>query len=321
MSSKSIGSNILKFVSKQKALVAVIAVLVLMIFSKTNFFSAYNLLEIVNSASIYLIVAAGTTLVIIAAGCDLSVGGMIGLSGVVSIMLMRTLPMPVAILCSLAIGAVVGFINGFLVVHQKTEPFVITFGMGMVLKGISLQLTNAKPISCSNPNFVNLGNAKIFGTVTYLALLTIVVLAVVFIILRYTQLGRNIYAVGGDYDVALYAGINARRTKWTAFIISGFTAALAGVMLSSRLNAGSALYGDPFPLLIHVGAVIGGTSLTGGKGGIPQTLLGIISLTVLLNAMTMMQISGYVQKLIQGIVIVLILWFDNFQIKRQREAV
>ena len=138
MSSKSIGSNILKFVSKQKALVAVIVVLVLMIFSKTNFFSAYNLLEIVNSASIYLIVAAGTTLVIIAAGCDLSVGGMIGLSGVVSIMLMRTLPMPVAILCSLAIGAVVGFINGFLVVHQKTEPFVITFGNGYGAQGHQL---------------------------------------------------------------------------------------------------------------------------------------------------------------------------------------
>jgi len=321
MKSKNMGKSLLKLASKQKAFIAVAAMFILMIFSKTEFYSTYNLLEILNSASLYLIIAAGTTLVIICAGCDLSVGGMLGLSGIVAIQLMNSMPMISAILIALVLGAVVGFVNGFLVVHQKTEPFVITLGVGMVLRGISLQLTDAKPIQCTNPDFVLLGTEKVFGTITYLAILTIIVLVIVYLVLRYTQFGRNIYAVGGDYEVAVYAGINARRTKWIAFVISGFTAALAGIMQSSRLNAGSAIYGDVYPLIIHCGAVIGGTSLTGGKGGIPQTFLGILALTMLFNVMTMLQISGYIQSLIQGIVIALILWLDNFEVRRVREAV
>jgi len=246
---------------------------------------------------------------------------MLSLSGIVAIQLMKIMPMVPAMLIAIAIGAVVGFINGFLVVHQKTEPFVITLGTGMVLKGISLQLTDAKPIQCTNPDFVILGTGKVFGTITYLAIFTVVLLVIAHLVLRYTQYGRNIYAVGGDYEVAVYAGINARRTKWIAFVISGVTAAIAGIMQSSRLNAGSAIYGDVYPLIVHCGAVVGGVSLTGGKGSIFQSFLGILALNMLFNVMTMLQISGYIQSLIQGIVIALILWLDNFEVKRKREAV
>ncbi len=321
MRSRDLGKSLIKLASKQKAFLAIVAMLILMLFPDTKFYSAYNLLDIFNSASVNLIIAAGVTVVIICAGCDLSVGGVLSLSSIMTIMLLDYLPIPLAILCSLVFGLIVGFVNGFLVVHQRTEPFVITLGMGMVLKGICLQLTNAVPVSAKNPDYMMISNSKLFGSITYLSIAMVVVLVFMYCVLRYTQFGRNCYAVGGDYEVAVYAGINARKTKWIAFMISGVTAALGGVMLSSRLNAGSPVYGDAVPLLIHCGAVIGGTSLTGGMGGIPQTFIGLLSLVVLQNVMNMLHVGGYVQLLIRGIVIVLILWLDNFEVKRKLEAV
>ena len=333
MNGRNFSRDVLKILSKQKALFAIIAMYVIMLVLnlsgiKTNFLTPYNQWDMLNSASITLILAAGVTLVIITAGCDLSIGGMLGLSGIVTVMLMDYMPIVPAILCALALGAFVGFINGFFVVHQKTEPFIITLGMGMVLKGISQEITDAHPISPSNSVFMKIGNGRFFGVIPHLVVIMLVVLAIVFVILRYTQFGRNLYAVGGDYEVAVYAGINARRTKWAAFIISGVTAALGGVLLSSKLNSGNSIFGDPYPLLIHCGAVIGGTSLTGGKGGIVQTFIGLMSLAVLQNCMNMVTavmnvstIASYIQQLVQGVVIVGILWLDCYGFKRKREAV
>ena len=321
MSNKNISKNLLRIASKQKAFLAVVIMFIIMLFFKTNFYSSYNLLDILNSASINQILATGVTLVIICGGCDLSIGGMLSLSGIITIQLMNYMPIVHAILCALAVGAFVGFINGFFVVHQKTEPFIITLGIGMILKGISLELTDAHPISPNNSEFMKIANGKLFGAFPNLIIVMIFVLLIGYLILRYTHYGRNCYAVGGDYEVAVYAGINARKTKWTAYVISGIIAALGGVMLSSKLNSGSPIYGDATPLIIHCGAVIGGTSLIGGKGGIPQTFIGLLALGVLQNCMNMLLITAYIQQLAQGIVIVSIIWLDCFGIKRKREAV
>lgn len=321
MNSGDFSKHILKMALKQKAFSAVVVMFITMIFFKTNFYSSYNLLDILNSASINAILATGVTLVIICGGCDLSIGGVMSLSGIITIQLMSYIPIVPAILCSLVIGALVGLVNGFFVVHQKTEPFIITLGMGMILKGIGQELTDAHPISPQNSEFMKIANGKLFGTMPNLVIIMMVVLLIGYLILRYTRYGRNCYAVGGDYEVAVHAGINARRTKWTAFVISGIIAALGGVMLSSKLNSASSIYGDTTPLIIHCGAVIGGTSLTGGKGGIPQTFIGLLALGVLQNCMNMLLITAYIQQLVQGIVIVGIIWLDCFGIKRKREAV
>lgn len=321
MNSRVLGRNILQIASKQKALVAIIAIFILMLFFKTNFYSAYNLLEMLNSAAINEIIAAGVTFVILAFASDLSVGGNVGLSGIVAILLMGVMPIVPAILIAIALGAGIGFINGFLVVHQRVEPFIITLGMGMMLKGISQQLTDAHPITPANHDFMLIGNGKLFNVIPNLVVIMIAVVFVLYIVLRYTAFGRNIYAVGGDWDVAVNSGINAIKTKWTAFLISGVTTALAGVLLASKLNSGSSIYGDTTPFFIHCGAVIGGTSLAGGKGGIPQTFIGVMALSVLANCMNMLSITAYAQQLVQGVVIVAILWFDNFGKKRKLEAV
>lgn len=313
--------KLLKEATKQKAFLAIVLMLVIMLFSGTKFYTAYNLLDLLKSASIYEILAFGVTLTIICGGCDLSIGGVMCLAGIVTIMLMDFIALPLAILCALAMGAVIGFINGFFVVHQKTEPFIITLGMGLLLKGIAQQLTDAHPISGKNPKFMLIGNGKAFGHIPNLVIIMLVVLVIMYCILRYTQFGRNCYAIGGNYDVAVYSGIKAVQIKWATYVICGVTAALGGVLLSARLNSGASTYGDTTALLVNCGVVVGGTSFAGGIGGISQSAIGLLVFSVLENCLNMLGIDAYIQQVFKGIVIVAIIWMDCFARKRKREAV
>ena len=312
----------LRTLTKQKAVIAILALLILMLFFKTNFYTSYNLLSVLKDAAVNEIIAFGVTLTVIAAGCDLSVGGVMCLSGIVAIQLMnRGMNLPLAITIAVLSGAVVGFINGFLVVQQKTEPFIITLGTGMLIKGINQQLTDAHPVSCTNMEFMKIANGKVGDVIPNLALYMIVIGLLVYALLRYTSYGRNLYALGGDYDVAKYSGINVVTTKWVAFVLSGALAAVAGVLLSSKLNTGSSIYGDDTALMVNCGVVVGGTSFAGGVGGILQSFVGLMVLQLLTNCMNMLGIAPYLQQVCQGVVIVAIIWLDCFGRKRKREDV
>ena len=313
-------TSLLALATKQKAFLAIVGMLAVMAFFPTNFYTAFNLLDMLNSTSILLILAFGVTLTVISGGCDLSIGGILVVAGIIAIKLLDVMPIWAAILCAVAFGAFVGFINGFLVVQQKTEPFIITLGMGMLLTGVAQQLTDARPVPASNPDFMMIGNGDFFG-VPYLVIIMLVCFVAAHWLMRYTAYGRNLYAIGGDYEVALYSGINVVRTKWIAFVISGAAAALAGVLLSSKLNTGSSIYGETAALIVNCGVVVGGTSFAGGIGGIPQSALGLLVFGILDNAMNMLGISSYIQILLKGSVIVGIIWMDCFYRKRRRELV
>ena len=316
------GKRSLRALTRQKAVIAILAMLILMLFFKTNFYTSYNLLNVLKDAAVNEIIAFGVTLTVIAAGCDLSVGGVMCLSGIVSIQLINIgMNMYLAILLAVLSGAAVGFVNGFLVVQQKTEPFIITLGTGMLIKGINQQLTDAHPVSCTNMEFMKIANGKIGGVITNLALYMIVIGLLVCALLRYTSYGRNLYALGGDYDVAKYSGINVVTTKWLAFILSGALAAVAGVLLSSKLNTGSSIYGDDTALMVNCGVVVGGTSFAGGVGGVLQSFIGLMVLQLLTNCMNMLGIAPYLQQVCQGVVIVTIIWLDCYGRKRKREDV
>ena len=316
------GKRSLRALTRQKAVIAILAMLILMLFFKTNFYTSYNLLNVLKDAAVNEIIAFGVTLTVIAAGCDLSVGGVMCLSGIVSIQLINSgMNMYLAILLAVLSGAAVGFVNGFLVVQQKTEPFIITLGTGMLIKGINQQLTDAHPVSCTNMEFMKIANGKIGGVIPNLALYMIVIGLLVYALLRYTSYGRNLYALGGDYDVAKYSGINVVTTKWLAFILSGALAAIAGVLLSSKLNTGSSIYGDDTALMVNCGVVVGGTSFAGGVGGVLQSFIGLMVLQLLTNCMNMLGIAPYLQQVCQGVVIVTIIWLDCYGRKRKREDV
>jgi len=320
MSQSGIITSIYKALTKQKALIALLAMMIGMLFSKTNFYSAYNILDMLNSSSILMILAYGVTFTIISGGCDLSIGGNLVVAGILAIKLLDVMPMWLAVMIAILFGAVVGFVNGFLVVHQKTEPFIITLGMGLLLTGIAQQLTDAHPLPAKNPDFMMISNGDFHG-IPNLVIIMLTCLAISFWIMRYTQFGRNLYAIGGDYEVARYSGIDVIRTKWMGFVLSGIAASLAGVLLSSKLNTGSPVYGETTALVVNCGVVVGGTSFAGGIGGIPQSGLGLLVFGMLDNVMNMLGITSYYQVLLKGVAIVTIIWLDCFANKRKREAV
>ena len=310
-----------KEIGRRKALVAVILMLFFMIFPKTHFYTKYNLLDMFNSAAILEIMAFGVTLLIICGGVDFSIGANMSLAGIITIKMMSVLPVWAAILTAVACGALVGFVNGFLVVHQKTEPFIITLGMGMLLKGIAQQITDAHPVPSTNFKYMKIANSKVLLGIPNLIVIMIIMMVIFFCILRFTSFGRNCYAIGGDFNIAEQSGIKARRIKWAAFVICGAMAAFCGVLLSSKLNTGSSIYGDSTALSVNCGCVVGGTSFAGGIGGIPQSFIGIMTIQILENCMNMLGINAYIQQVCEGIIILLILWSDNYAQKRKAEAV
>ncbi len=205
--------------------------------------------------------------------------------------------------------------------QQKTEPFIITLGMGMTLTGVAQQLTNARPVIAKNPAFDALSNTKVVSSVTTLIIVMLVVVVISHYVMRYTQFGRNCYAIGGDYEVARYSGIDVIKTKWMTFVISGTLAALAGIMLSAKLNSGSSVYGESTAMIVNCGVVVGGVSFAGGVGSIPKAVLGLLVFGVLDNALNMLSVQSYLQIFIKGIVIIAIIWMDSFSRKRKREMV
>ena len=317
----SFGAKALRFIVRQKAVVAILLMLVTMLFFDTGFYTKYNILDMLNSAAILEIMAFGVTLTIICGGIDFSVGAMMSLSGIITIILMRSMPLWCAIAISILCGALTGFVNRFLIVQHKTEPMIITLGMGMLLKGIAQQITDAHPVPAMNLKFMKLANGKVSAGIPNLIVIMLVMLVLFHCILRFTSFGRNCYAVGGDYNVAQMSGIRAKRVKWTSFVISGMMAAFCGVLLASRLNTGSSIYGDTTALSVNCGCVVGGTSFGGGIGGIPQTFVGVLVLQMLENCMNMLGINAYVQQVCEGIIILLILWFDCYAKKKKAQAV
>lgn len=317
----SFGAKALRFIVRQKAVVAILLMLVTMLFFDTGFYTKYNILDMLNSAAILEIMAFGVTLTIICGGIDFSVGAMMSLSGIITIILMRSMPLWCAIAISILCGALTGFVNGFLIVQHKTEPMIITLGIGMLLKGIAQQITDAHPVPAMNLKFMKLANGKVIAGVPNLIVIMLVMLVLFHCILRFTSFGRNCYAVGGDYNVAQMSGIHAKRVKWTSFVVSGMMAAFCGVLLASRLNTGSSIYGDTTALSVNCGCVVGGTSFGGGIGGIPQTFVGVLVLQMLENCMNMLGINAYVQQVCEGIIILLILWFDCYAKKKKAQAV
>jgi ribose transport system permease protein len=322
---KRVRESLTRIWSLPKAFLAILVIFGVMLFFDTNFYTTYNLVDLLNSNSIFLILAMGQTIVLIAGGVDLSIGGTMTVAGIIAILLINAgIPILLAVLLVIVFGAVIGVLNAYISVYQETEPFIVTLGMGVILTGVAQQLTDARPISCTNPNFVNLSNYKLFGQVPVLIVVMLVVVLVMYWILRNTSFGRNCYAIGGDYDVAKYSGIPVKRLKSLTYVISGMTAALGGVMLSSWLNSGNSIYGSITALYVVCALVVGGTSVAGGIGGVFGSVTGILLLGLLSNVFNMLNVDSflpYLQTGLQGLIIVFIIWLDSYGRKRKRETV
>lgn len=281
------------------------------------FLTISNIFNILEQSSINAIIAVGMTFVIITAGIDLSVGSIVAFSGVVMASVLKPgIPLPVAILVGLAVGTACGFLNGLFITLGNLPPFIVTLGMMSVARGAALVYTQGRPISGFEPGFRWLATGKIFYIPLPLIIMILVYLVAQLILTR-TKIGRYTYAIGGNEEATRLSGVNVRFHKTLVYALSGFTSAVAAILLTARLNSAQPIAGINYELDAIAATVIGGTSLMGGEGTLTGTLIGALIMGVLRNGLNLLGVSSYLQQIIIGSVIIIAVLLDTI-LKRQR---
>jgi ribose/xylose/arabinose/galactoside ABC-type transport system permease subunit len=277
-----------------------------------------NVRDVARQISITAMFAAGETLVILARQIDLSVGSTLGLAGVVSAgTLERTNSVTAAIAVGLAVGAAVGFVNGVLVAKARLASFVVTLATLSIAAGLMLVYTGAQPIAVTNSTYLFIGEGAV-GGIPMPIVMTVVLYALVWFVLRRTKFGRYNYAIGGNEEAARLAGVPVTRYKLLIFVVAGLIAGLAGITLTARLGSGVPTLGAGYELNAITAVVLGGTSLFGGEGKIWGTLVGAAILELIGNGLNLLNVESFYQSIVTGIVVVLAISADR--IFRGRET-
>ncbi|MDB5053071.1 MAG: Ribose transporter permease protein [Bacilli bacterium] len=279
-----------------------------------NFFTISNILNVVRQVSFNGILAIGMTFVIITGGIDLSVGAILALSGVVSASLVLegkgVVPAGFAIFIGLLVGMLLGLFNGLIITKGKLAPFIVTMAVMTLARGASLVYSNGRPFTGLSSDFKQIGAGFILGIPIPIIIFVAVILLSHFI-LNYTKFGRYIYAVGGNEIAAKASGLNVNAIKTYVYMICGTLSGLVGIVLSSRINSGSPIWGIGYELDAIAAAVIGGTSLSGGIGTIYGTVVGALIIGVISNGLDIMNVSSYYQQLIKGLIILIAVLIDR----------
>ena len=281
------------------------------------FLSISNFLNILLATSVIGILAIGSTFVISSAGLDLSVGSVMGLAGVAGAVVMNQLGLNwvFGILACIIAGGIAGFFNGQLVTRAKIPAFIVTLGMLGVARGTALLLCDGKPIYGLSNEFLFLGKGRPFG-IPFPVVIFIVVALITHYILASTKFGKHTLVIGDNQIAAVAMGININRHKVQLYALSGGLAGLAGMIFTSRVNAGDPTAGLNYALTAITAAIIGGTNLFGGKGSIIGTFIGALIMGVLQNGLNLLAVQSYYQRMAIGAVLILAVWFD--QINRQK---
>ncbi|MGL5696158.1 MAG: ribose ABC transporter permease [Plesiomonas shigelloides] len=300
---------------EQKSLIALLVLIAVVSFLNPNFFMLDNLLNILRQTSVNAIIAVGMTLVILTAGIDLSVGSVLALCGAVAAtMVGLELPVYVVIPAALALGAALGGISGVIIAKGKVQAFIATLVTMTLLRGATLVYTDGRPVSTgfsdAADSFAWLGTGYLFGIPVPIWLMALVFIAAWYM-LNHTRMGRYIYARGGNEAATRLSGINVDRVKIAVYALCGLLAALAGLIVTSRLSSAQPTAGTGYELDAIAAVVLGGTSLAGGKGRIMGTLIGALIIGFLNNALNLLDVSSYYQMIAKAVVILLAVLVDN----------
>lgn len=276
-----------------------------------NFLKVTNLINVLRQASPQMIISFGMTLVLLTGGIDLSLGSVVTLTSIIAgfVLTKTDLPWFMAIIAALSTGAFTGLITGLLITVVKLPSAVASYGMLWVGRGVAFAIMGAIPFYDFDDRFRYLGRGSFLNFPVPIWILIIITIILIFF-LKFTTLGRNLYALGANAHAARASGVKVKQTLLLAFILSGVLAAVAGVILAGRLNAVDQDLGAPFLLLAIASPVMGGTSMTGGQGGIVGTVIGSIIMIVIANGMNLLGISSLWQPLVIGLVVILAVWYD-----------
>ncbi|MFA9457328.1 ribose ABC transporter permease [Halalkalibacter sp. AB-rgal2] len=293
--------------------IGLILIVIIISILNPSFLSASNLLNILRQVSINALIAFGMTFVILTGGIDLSVGSILAFSGAVTASLIASGVDPVlAVLIGLIVGTILGAFNGFVIAKGKVAPFIATLATMTIYRGLTLFFTGGQPISGIGDSsfFAMIGRGYFFG-IPMPAVTMMLAFVVLYLILKKTTFGRRVYAVGGNEEAAILSGISASRIKIYVYSLTGFLSALAGVILTSRLSSAQPTAGQMYELDAIAAVVLGGTSLTGGRGWIVGTLIGALIIGVLNNGLNLLGVSSFFQQVVKGSVILLAVLLDR----------
>lgn len=294
-------------------LILIILVLIFGLFSPKYFLSLNNLTQILLQSSITILIACGEFFAILIAGIDLSVGSILAFTGLITAkLLVLGFPVFSAILIGgILIGGILGAINGILVNKTGLHPFIITLGTMSIFRGLTLLLSNARPIYGLPLSFTE-GISGWIWKVPIPILIAGIFATLLWLLTKYTRFGRNLYAIGGNKKSAWFAGIPVKEHVLAVFIISGIASGLAGVVTTARLGSAEPQAGMGFEVYAIAGAIIGGTSFFGGIGKIPSVVIGGIIIGIINNGLNILNISTFYQQIVMGSLIILAVFLDNF---------
>lgn len=319
----SIKSIILK-VSKYEQLALLLSLVVLCIISSILspvFLTGNNLMNVLRSASLTAIAAIGYMFVILIGEMDLSVGSIQAVVGIVSVMILNsTKSIPLALLGAIAVGVILGIINGLLVTKAMINSLIATLGTMAILRGTAYIITNGVSIQSKVSTFEYLGTGYI-GPFPVPFVIAVVLFFVLYFVLMKTEFGRNIYAVGGNESAARLCGINVNRIKMASYIIVGVLTALSGYILACRLSSAQPNAGNGFEFQVISAVVLGGVSLSGGKGNITGAIIGVLILSVLSNILVLMGVSSFYQEVSRGVVILLAVFIDSRNTRKAEKKI
>ena len=318
------GQKISNITQKYGVIIAFVLLVIIISIASPQFFTTSNFMTLLRQASVNGLIAFGMTLVIITAGIDLSVGSTLALTGALFAGMVVNLhvPIPIALVITLVFGLFLGLVSGLLVGKAKLQPFIATLITFTVYRGLTLIYMDGRPISnLASEEYAMSGLLKFIGGGSVLGIpVPVIILFVAFIffyiLLNKTVIGRSIYAVGSNEKTARLSGINTTRIKLFVYSVSGIMAALAGLILVSRLNSAQPTLGMGYALDAIAAVAIGGTSMEGGRGKITGTLLGVLIIAVLSNGMNILGISSYFQDVVKGVVILIAVLADRRKLSK-----
>ena len=285
------------------------AFVIFMIFYRPSFSSWANITAIINDCCMYGITALGMTTVILCGEIDLSVSSIYAWSTCLFVILCNSMNVFAAAAITIATGIVWGILNGLLIAFLRMPAFVATLGSMYTIKGLAYYITEQKPVSTGNEVLAAIGKINV-ADISIVPFVFVAVLLILFWFMKYTKAGRAIYATGGNYEVARLSGINVKASKIIVFIFSAICATLSGLMYCTRVYSGAATYGADLTTWAVAAAVIGGTSMSGGYGKVPRTIIGVLLMAILFNALTLLGVDGSWQRFIRGAVMVVVIMFD-----------
>lgn len=293
-------------------LILLLLVVIMGILSPKYFLTVNNLVQIILQSSITILIAVGEFFAILIAGIDLSVGSVLALTGMVTAkLLVNGVPILLAVLFGgVILGGALGLVNGFLVVQTGLHPFIITMGGLTIFRGLTLVISDARPVYGFPPAF----QRTIAGSLCKIPIPILIALAVAvlfYIITTKTILGRNLYAIGGNQDSAWLSGINVKVHKIVVFVFSGVCSGVAGVVMIGRLGAAEPLAGQGFELYAIASAIIGGTSFFGGKGRISGVVIGAIIIGLINNSLNILNVPTFYQQIVMGSLIIGSVFLDK----------